>query len=222
MARITGNIIGNYDQSAGNLTFTTWKGIQVMKSKAEKVSNPQTEGQMIQRNRLSAITFYNSWLRGMYIAGFAKLAVGKSEYNVFSSRNIMTATQSDPLNVRNLILENLQLSSGNTGNPSTVIASNSGGQVKIEWDTTPVFPNDSTLDKVYCAALIQPTSLILTREAIAGTITTSIAAVERGVGQVTFDAPDSVLPGQTVHTFLFMFNQSTKEASNSVHTSFVF
>jgi hypothetical protein len=158
----------------------------------------------------------------MYIAGFAKLAVGKSEYNVFSSRNIMTATQSDASNVRNLILENLQLASGNTGNPSTVIASNSGGQVKIEWDTMPVFPNDSTLDKVYCAAIIQPISLILTREAIAGTISTSIATVDRGTGQVTFDAPDSVLSGDTVHTFLFMYNQSTKEASNSMRTSFVF
>lgn len=222
MARITGNILGNYDQSAGNLTFTTWKGIQVMKSKAEKVNNPQTQGQMTQRNRLAAITFYNSWLRAMYLAGFAKLAIGKSEYNVFSSRNMMSATQADPTMVRHLVLANLQLSAGNTGNPSVVSAINSAGQIKIEWDTAPIFPTDSGQDKVYACAIIQPSGTELTREAIVGTITTSIAVEERATGEVIFDAPENVTTGTTVHTYLFMYNPFTKEASNSVHTSFVF
>ena len=220
MARITGNILGNYDQSAGNLTFTTWKGIQVMKSKAEKVSNPQSEGQMTQRNRLSAITFYNSWLRGMYLAGFAKLAIGKSEYNVFSSRNIMNATQASSTDVRHLILANLQLSAGNTGNPSVVSASNAAGQVKIEWDTAPIFPTDSTNDKVYACAIIQPPGTVLTRDVIVGTISTSIGVEVRGAGEVLFDAPENVTTGTTVHTFFFLYNPFTKEASNTVHNSF--
>lgn len=222
MAIVTGNIIGDYTQSAANVTFTKWKGIQVMKKKAEIVSNPQSVGQMTQRNRLSAITFYNSWFRAMYLAGFAKLAIRKSEYNVFSSRNIMSATQADETMVRHLVLSNLQLSSGNTGNPTVVSAQNSGGEIKIEWDPTPVFPTDSANDLVYACAVIQPAGTELTREAIVGTITSSIGDAQRGSGQVQFPAPDNISAGTTVWTYLFFFNPFTKEASNTIVTTFTF
>ena len=53
MARVQNTLIGKSSGSVGGATFSTWKGINVLKSKAITVANPKTVGQLTQRNRMT-------------------------------------------------------------------------------------------------------------------------------------------------------------------------
>ena len=87
MALVQNTITGRTSGSVGGITFTTWKGLNVMKSKPEnKYSNPSTT--QLQNNSKFAIMV--AMYRAVSIivtAGFKALAVKKSEYNAFMQEN---------------------------------------------------------------------------------------------------------------------------------------
>jgi len=90
MATVQNTITGKTKRSVGNITFSTWNGLYVMKSKPTKVRNPKTEMQQKSRSKFSAImkigtkwahvlkttfknvrnkmTYLNSWLSEMSAA----------------------------------------------------------------------------------------------------------------------------------------------------------
>lgn len=87
MAVVQNPIIGRARGSVATTTFTTWKGLNVIKAKPISVSNPQSEGQLKQRGRLSFVSKMSRKVRQIIRRNFGLLAVGKTTFNAFSSAN---------------------------------------------------------------------------------------------------------------------------------------
>lgn len=92
MAVTQNTLIGRSRGSVGGVTFSKWKGLNVIKSKPESVENPQTIPQQTQRNRLSAMVELYRKVASAVQAGFKSLAINQSEYNAFVSQNIIEGT----------------------------------------------------------------------------------------------------------------------------------
>lgn len=116
MARVQNTLIGRSSGSVGGATFTTWKGINVLKSKAVSVANPNTIPQQKQRNRLSFLVAIYRLIAGIVQAGFKTQAIGKSAYNVFTSENIQNALSVDDSAVVSLVPLSLKVAKGTIGN----------------------------------------------------------------------------------------------------------
>lgn len=92
MSVVQNPIIGKAKNKFGPAIFSTWKGINVMRTLPISVENPRTDAQVIQRNRLSLMVSIYRAVSAAVKAGFKEQAVKKSEYNAFVSDNIIAAT----------------------------------------------------------------------------------------------------------------------------------
>jgi hypothetical protein len=79
-------------KSIGELTYSNWKGISTVRSKATQVTNPRTYAQRIQRFRMKALAQLGSSALQAVRKGFFAQAVKKSEFNVFTSINMPKVT----------------------------------------------------------------------------------------------------------------------------------
>ena len=91
MAVVQNALIGRTRGSIGGVTFSTQFGLNVAKSKAVSVANPNTDKQIMRRSALSQITAIGRQLLGIISVTFRSLAVGKSAYNAFSSLALKSA-----------------------------------------------------------------------------------------------------------------------------------
>ena len=115
MARVQNTLIGRASGSVGGATFSTWKGINVLKEKPITVANPRTEGQTAQRSRLSVMVAFYRTIAQIIQVGFSSLAIGKSQYNAFLGVNIVPATTIDGSNSAVLAPILLKISKGSMG-----------------------------------------------------------------------------------------------------------
>ena len=91
MAVVQNTLIGRTRGSIGGVTFSTQFGLNVAKSKAVSVANPNTDKQIMRRSALTQITAIGRQLLGITSITFRSLAVGKSAYNAFSSLALKSA-----------------------------------------------------------------------------------------------------------------------------------
>jgi hypothetical protein len=149
MSKFSSPHLGKITQASGGVSFTTWKGINVMKAKATTVANPQTEKQMINRGKFTSIVRYaRQILTGLNIS-LKSLAIKKSQYNVFVGQNvdkIDSATGKLDIN----FITNIVLSRGTLeGFINLQVISSNINTVVVGWSNSGYNPNTSSSDKVY-------------------------------------------------------------------------
>lgn len=89
MGVLNRGILGGFRGSVGPVTGTSWKGIDVMKSKPLSVANPRTAGQVAQRSKFTAIVQIASTLLVLLVKPFwDRFAQRQSGYNAMVSANI--------------------------------------------------------------------------------------------------------------------------------------
>lgn len=135
-------------QSAGNITFTTWKGKRILKEKVTTYSDRKTPTQLNNRARLTTMSWAGAAFKSAYQTGFRKAAIGKTEYNVFSSKEqnypLSSTTTSSVFNT--LDPGFIKLSKGNlpvlTG--LSIAPTANTGEFTISWDIgIPNMPADA-------------------------------------------------------------------------------
>lgn len=94
MALVQNPIIGKASGSVGNVTFTGWKGKNVMKTKAENSYSNPTNTQLNNNEKFSVMVAFYRTISAIVLSGFKSLAVGKSEYNAFMQENPYSETVS--------------------------------------------------------------------------------------------------------------------------------
>ena len=82
MAVTQNPLIGKAKGKMANAVFTTWKGQNVLKSKALNPYNPNTPAQQAQRNAFRYVTNAIKFMAVFYLLAFKKLAIKSSEYNI--------------------------------------------------------------------------------------------------------------------------------------------
>lgn len=136
MAKPSNTLIGKTRGSVGNATFSTWRGVQVLKEKAVVVANPQTPAQMAQRYKFrNANTFYSA-ARGIVEAFFTRAAVKQIPSNVFASKNLaLFEDTGDGSGLFELDMNKLNLSVGSLGLFSAILSSVNAttGVFSVSW-----------------------------------------------------------------------------------------
>ncbi len=134
MARVQNVLIGKASGSIGNATFSSWKGINVLKSKAIQVANPRTDGQVRQRNRLTVMVAFFRLVSAAVALGFREGAIKMSEYNAFIRENVVNGTQIVNGNDARLVAENILISKGSMG--VTQVLTATVGDVAEDFEVT--------------------------------------------------------------------------------------
>ncbi len=131
MGKILQGILGGFKGKVGPLTGSSWKGIQVIKSRPTSVAYPGTAAQVAQTSKMTGVVALAKALLSQWIKPlFDRFAIKQSGYNVFTSRNLPffpAGLLNDPTNLvmsEGSMLAYTPTASGNVG--STIIT--------VTWD----------------------------------------------------------------------------------------
>jgi hypothetical protein len=149
MAILKQGIFGGLSGSAGNVTFSSWKGINIAKTKPLSVANPRTAAQVEQRSNFSGVVAFAKAILVPVIKPLRdRFAVKQSGYNTFVSTNIEFFVAG--------LLSNksrLSISEGNlTEIASLTVAGNvPSNELDLTWDDNTAVGNASPSDTLYVA-----------------------------------------------------------------------
>ena len=95
MAVSQNTLIGKTKQSVGGVTFTSWKGRNVIKSKAIAVANPRTPAQVAQRTQFSGCVKFFAAFSAILGLAMSRLATNVTASNKWSMLNIKSFSPVD-------------------------------------------------------------------------------------------------------------------------------
>jgi hypothetical protein len=208
MSLVSNPLIGRAKQSMGGATFTTWKGLQVLKNKATSVANPRSEGQINQRARLSILVAMYSFISSVIKQGFKEMAVGMSEFNGFTSANLKNTAVTASGGVAAVSYPDLLISKGSMASTpiDAVSAENGDTIVTVEFGPGNTNPNFSANDKTLVAIYN------LTKDEWG----TAIGTETRDQGGVEVAMPSALVTGNVLKVYLGFYNATTGKVSTSV------
>lgn len=210
MARVSNPLIGAASGSVGGVTMSTWKGVNVIKTKPTSVANPKTEGQTAQRAKLSTAVSVYKQMPSLVKKGFGQAAIKKSAYNAFVSTNTK-ANVFDKNSLGKVYNKNLfSIASGTLdrieSNDFTCMAGNKSWSTS--WDTN--LPN-SYSDAEECLAVVV--------SADGSIVAVSDGQSTAGNGELLGQATVNFIGGQTYHLYLAFYQPSTRKATGTYHTT---
>lgn len=211
MSVVSNPLIGKTRQSMGNATFSSWKGINVLKTKATSVANPRSDGQVQQRGAFSQIVAAFRGMPAAVRAGYKKLAVRKSEFNAFMSETLDTAFDMTTVGVALLIPALVKISKGTIAQSPllTGVADVSLATITCTFATTAPQPGQSVSDKAIICAYNS------TQKVWAGGATAGL----RSAGTSSTPMPADWVAGNAVTIYLGFYNSLSGESSDSVNVT---
>jgi hypothetical protein len=201
--------IGRSKQSAGGMTATTWKGKNVLKTKPVTVANPKSEGQINQRAKMTTLVGFYQILSAVLMRGFKEMAVGMSEFNAFTSKNLLSSAVSATGGVATFVPANFNISKGSIGvtQIDSISADAGTSQVQITWPAGTIPSNGSVNDKPI-AAVYNATKQEW------GVYTGSNM---RDDGSTNVQMPSNLVSGNAIKVYLGFVSADGRKASNSVY-----
>jgi hypothetical protein len=209
MSVVSNPLIGRTKQSMGNATFSSWKGINVLKTKATSVANPRTDGQIGQRSAFSQIVAAFRTMPAAIRAGFKKLAVKKSEFNAFMAAALDEAFDMSVPGTATLIPANVLISKGTIASTAILIsvADISVGTITATWASAVLQPGQSVSDKAIICAYNEDLGKF------SGLATPTLRSANAG----SITLPAGWLAGHNVTTYLGFYNSLSGESADSVN-----
>jgi len=206
MGTIKKGILGGFSGSVGTVIGGNWKGIDYMRGKAAKISNPKTEAQLDQRARFGAALKFLQPLTSFIRIGFKNYAVKMTAFNSAMSYNLNNALAGSYPEYF-IDYPSALVSRGSLpGAMNPEIQSSNSGQVGFTWQDNSQDSNASTNDKVLLVVL-NPAK----QKAI-----TIIGGNERTVGEQIIEVP-STFDGDEVQCYIAFQNANQSVLSNSVY-----
>lgn len=204
MSKFVSPHLGKITQSSGGVTFSTWKGINVMKAKAESVANPNTTGQQESRTKFKGIVFYARQILGALNITLKSAAVKKSQYNVFVGENVNFLQpengQFDETQAASCVLSKGTLQ----GLLNPVLDTITTTTTTITWDSSGYYPSTSMSDNVRVYAY---NNNLDTFYYLGGSFI-------RSAGTAAFTNPSEWGSGESIYIWA-LANDSTNNASNN-------
>lgn len=210
---VTQNVlIGKSRKSMGNATFTTWKGLNVLKSKPVSVANPQTDKQLAQRSALRQLVSMFRANRGAIEAGFKSKAIKMSAFNAFTSYNLKNGFNLSSPPDADFSPTNFSFSRGTieTTAIATAVIDASAHTLTITWAPSPLSAGQSNSDTVGWGVV----NTTAANEMESGT-TTDV----RSAGTATITLANTYTAGDTCIVYLFFKSATDNAVSDSVNTS---
>lgn len=196
-------------KSIGELTYSNWKGISTVRSKATEVANPRTFAQRIQRFRMKALAQLGSTALRSIRKGFFAQAVKKSEFNVFTSINMPKVSAAINGQIT-LLYPELMFSRGDRqGFDNLQAPVLNPTDITVAFDA-PLAGDPDEFDLGNALVLDQAGNLIIAIE----------DDFSKQAGTVGIPMPDYD-PGETFHVYLFAQDPATGQVSTSQYAGSV-
>jgi hypothetical protein len=211
MAVVSNPLIGRTKQSMGNATFSSWKGINVLKNKATSVANPKSDAQVQQRSAFSQIVSAFRQMPAAIRAGFKKLAVKKSEFNAFMSSSLDQAFNFATPGIALLIPANVLISKGTIASTGilTGVADVSLATIVATWSHAVLQPGQSVSD----------VAIISAYNSTLDDWTGGVTAAPRSADTGSIAIPGSWVAGNAVTIYLGFSNTLSGESADSANVT---
>ncbi len=95
MGTIKQGILGGFSGKVGSVVGGSWKGIAYMRSQAQSVHNPRTEGQLDQRSKFALTINFLKPITDYVRTGYKHYAHKQTAFNAAMSYNIKNAISGD-------------------------------------------------------------------------------------------------------------------------------
>ncbi len=203
MGKINQGILGGFSGKVGNVVGGSWKGIDYMRILPSSVANPQTTGQLDQRQKFSVTVSFLQPLTQFLKTGFKSFAVKMTAFNAAMSYNfhhaISGAYPNYAINYPNVLVARGNLASSLNQTAASTVA----GTILYTWDDNSGEIGASAQDK----------SLLVVYNPVKHQAVTINELAERGDGTQTVTVPDS-FSGDLVQCYM-AFISAAGEVSNS-------
>jgi len=213
MARVSNTLIGKASGSVGNATFSTWKGINVLKEKAVSVANPNTDLQIMRRSALSQSVAIYRLISAAVSVGFKKLATGMSAYNAWASNALKDAFDYSSPPTATFVPSDLLISKGTITSTAigTIVADRSANTAVVTFSSTVDAPGQSLTDKAVLA-------VYNTNENDWVSLATSDL---RSSGTADIPLPAFWATGNNLVVYIGFYNEASGESSDSLNDTAV-
>ena len=206
---VSNPLIGHSRKSIGNATFTTWKGIDVLKTKPISVANPNSDGQSQQRSAFRQMVEAFRNMPAVIQSGFKKLAVKKSEFNAFMSYNLKNAFNLAVPPAATLVPADVLISKGTiaTTGLTNAVSSRAANTVVVNFPATADQPGQSLTD----------VALVAVYNETKGDFYGEVTAAARNTGTASIALPAEWEVGDVLTVYLGFSNPLSKETSDSTN-----
>lgn len=211
MAKVANVLIGKASGSVGGTTFSSWKGINVLKSKPTIVANPQTDAQTVQRAAMAYIVAIFRIMVAVINLGFKEMAVKKSAYNAFTAENVKNSMDCTNPPTPTFVPANFKISKGTISDTAitSVVADKSDGTVLFTFPNTAALPGQSATDKPLMAVFNEDK----------GAWISGVGAGTRNTGSDSLAIPAAWVAGDTLHCYCGFVDAAGASASDSVYNT---
>jgi hypothetical protein len=206
MGVIKQGILGGISGKVGTVVGGTWKGIDYLRARPQKVANPNTEKQQNQRTKFSTVLGFLKPFTGFLAVGFKSLSVGQTGFNAAMSYNVKNAVTGI---FPNFVMDfpSTLLSSGKaTGAMNPSVASAAPGSIQFGWADNTGIGNAKTDDVAVLATFFEGSS-----EAVY-----QFTNIQRNALVAELIVPD-VYSGQVAQCWLCFQTADGKDISNSLY-----
>jgi hypothetical protein len=134
MGKINAGILGGVSGKIGNVIGSSWKGIDYIRIMPTSITDPETNPQLVQRQKMSVMVAFCQPLSEFLRTGFKAFAVKMSGYNAALSYNMKHAiTGTYPSEV--VDYASALVARGTLAGPLNQVASSLvAGTVKFDWE----------------------------------------------------------------------------------------
>lgn len=205
MGTIKQGILGGFSGKVGTVIGGSWKGISYMRSQAQSVKNPRTDGQLSQRSKFALALSFLKPMTDIVRTGFKLYANKQTAFNAAMSYTLANAISGDypdyELNFASALISRGSLTSATNG-----AATAAGGSVTVTWDDNTGIGTAKATDKALIAVL----------NADKGEAVTVSAGEARSTATQTVSVPADWM-GEEVQVYLGFISADAKEVANSVY-----
>lgn len=204
MAIVQNLLIGRAKGRVGNVVFSTHKGKNILKAKAEIVANPRTGQQQANRAKFSALLALGRVLRPILALGFKEYAGSVSWLNRFMSTNsysdvLVWAPASQTWEVQ---LEYVVVSEGQLLPTPLIVFGNSVDSFGVEWSVD-TLANQASNDLFIGVAMCGNQTVY------------SIKTTTRAIGAESFIFDNNLPVGANLYYAGFFISNDGRIVSNS-------
>ncbi|MEX1136276.1 MAG: DUF6266 family protein [Balneolales bacterium] len=208
MAKLKNGIFGPGSGSIGNVVLSSRNGKPYIKSKPDKVKNPQTPKQQAARMKLSLLSEMLGTFKPFIRAGFANVPAGLSTRDVAYSANSKRIFNGEYPNIE-IDFSSFLVSSGSLEPANEASAALNGQVLAFTWD-----PNSNT-GKPFSNHDI---AMVLVYDAKDDFVVYSLRATERRTGQFNFEIPPGMASSsETLHTWICFVSADGRQSSESTY-----
>ena len=206
MGTIKKGILGGFSGKVGTVVGASWKGIAYMRSLPQKVRNPRTEPQMMQRTKFAVTLNFLKPLNGLLRTGWKLYAHRQSPINAamsFTIANAITGTYP------NYAIDPSKVYISRGGLMPALNASavpSAGGSIIFDWDDNSGSSTAKQTDKALLAVVNPEKS-----EAVF-----DIGGVTRSETTSSVNLPADWV-GATVEAYMGFISEDGREIANSVY-----